>query len=98
MEKTRHRETLSFLMTAGGSLLGVIGLIARRRAVRKIGGGLLFAVGVAGLALTWHHWSLRTGHHMSIRAFLHPLPLDEDDKRRLMTHSGQLVAGALLVW
>ena len=96
--ETRHRETLSFLMTATGGVLGGLGYFLHRRAMRKIGGGLLFAVGVAGLALTWHHWSLRTGHHMSIRAFLHPLPLDKDDKRRLMTHSGQLVAGALLVW
>lgn len=96
--ETKHRETLSFLMTAGGSVLGVIGLLARRRTIRKVGGGLLFAVGVAGLALTWHHWSLRCQAHMSIRAFLQPVPLDKDDKKRLVTHSGQLLAGAFLLW
>lgn len=96
--ETRHRETLSFWLTVAGGLLGAVGAIWRKRAMRKIGGGLLFAVGIAGLALTWHHWSLRAGHHMSIRAFLHPCALDKDDKKRLATHSGQLVAGALLTW
>lgn len=95
---TKKRETLSFWMTVVGGVLGVAGLVARKRALRKIGGGLLFAVGTAGAALTWHHWSLRCKAHMSIRAFLHPLPLDKDDRKRLVTHSGQLVAGALLIW
>ncbi len=96
--ETRKRETLSFWLTTLGGALGVAGLVMRRRAMRKVGGGLLFAVGVAGLALTWHHWSLRCQAHMSIRAFLHPVPLDRDDKKRLVTHSGQLLAGALLTW
>ncbi len=96
--ESRKRETLSFLMTVIGGALGGLGWFLRRRAMRKVGGGLLFAVGVAGLALTWHRWSHRCGFHMSIRAFLHPVPLDKDDKRRLMTHSGQLVAGAILLW
>ena len=96
--ETRHRETLSFWLTAIGGVLGLAGVALKRRAMRKVGGGLLFSVGVAGLALTWHHWSLRVGAHMSIRAFLHPLPPDKDDKRRLATHSGQLVAGAILLW
>lgn len=95
---TRKRETLSFWLTLAGAILGGRGYFLQRRAMRKIGGGLLFAVGVAGLALTWHHWSLRCQAHMSIRAFLHPVPLDKDDKKRLITHSGQLLAGALLTW
>jgi len=94
----RKRETLSFWLTVIGGALGAAGLVKRQRAMRKVGGGLLFAVGVAGLALTWHHWSLRTGYHMSIRSFLHPLPLDKDDTRRLKTHSIQLLTGALLTW
>lgn len=96
--ETRKRETLSFWLTVIGGALGVTGLVKRKRAMRKIGGGLLFAVGIAGAALTWHHWSLRCGHHMSIKSFLHPLPPNRDDKKRLLTHSGQLVAGAMLIW
>ena len=98
MEDTPKRETLSLWFTLTGAVLGLAGAALKKRAMRKVGGGLLFAVGVAGLALTWNQWSLRTGHHMSIRAFLHPLPPDKDDKKRLVTHSGQLVAGALLLW
>lgn len=95
---THKRETLSFWMTAVGSTLGVVGACMHKRTMRKVGGGLLFAVGIAGLALTWHHWSLRCGYHMSIRAFAHAKRPDKDDKKRLLTHSGQLVAGALLTW
>ena len=98
MENTPKRETLSLWLSVIGGALGAAGLITRRRAMRKIGGGLLFAVGIAGIALTWHHWSLRCGFHMSIRAFLHPLPPDKDDRKRLTTHSGQLLVGALLTW
>ena len=89
---------MSFWLTVVGGGLGALGLLLRKRVVRKIGGGMLFSVGIAGLALTWNHWSLRTGYHMSIRAFLHTKPLDDDDKRRLNTHVGQLVTGALLLW
>ena len=96
--EAKKRETLSFWMTIIGGALGVAGLVVRKRTMRKIGGGLLFAVGIAGLALTWHHWSLRCKAHMSIHAFLHPVPPDKDDKKRLYTHTGQLVAGAVLLW
>ena len=98
MDNAPKRETLSLWLTALGIVLGVGGVVKRNRAARKVGGGFLFAVGIAGLALTWNQWSLRSGAHMPIRAFLHPVPLDKDDKRRLVTHSGQLLAGALLVW
>ena len=96
--ETRRRETLSFWLTVVGGTMGTVGALIRRRAMRRAGGGMLFAVGVAGLSLTWHYWTLRCGHHMSIRAFFHPTPLTQDDKHRLHTHTGQLLAGAALLW
>lgn len=95
---TRKRDTLSFWLTLAGGVIGGLGYTLQNHALRKVGGGLLYSVGVAGLALTWHYWSLRCNAHMDIHAFARPVPLNRDDKNRLYTHSGQLMIGAALLW
>lgn len=93
----RIYETLSFLLSVTGGLLAYAGLKFNNKALREIGGGLLFSIGVGGLTLTWDKWSARTGEHMSVVAFAHPKRLDKIEVAGLCTHSGQLVAGAIIL-
>ncbi len=95
----RIYETLSFLLSVTGGVLAYAGLKLNNKALREVGGGLLFSIGIGGLTLTWDRWSKRCGHHMSVVAFAHPKRLDKIEVAGLCTHSGQLVAGAvLLAW
>ena len=92
-------ETLSFILSVTGGILAYAGLKRDNKTLREIGGGLLFGVGIGGLTLVWNSWSARTGHHQSVRAFIHPIPLNKSETGGLVTHSGQLIAGAvLLAW
>jgi hypothetical protein len=96
---TRLHETLSFLMSVTGGTLALAGLKKDHKALRVVGGGLLFSVGVGGLSLVWSAWSARAGKHMSVRAFAHPVRPNKAEIGGLCTHSGQLVIGAvLLAW
>ena len=90
-------ETLSFILSVTGGLLAYAGLRLSNKALREMGGGLLFGVGIGGLTLVWNSWSARTGHHQSVRAFTHPMPLNKAETGGLVTHSGQLIAGAILL-
>ena len=90
-------ETLSFILSVVGTTAALVGLRKDYRILRRIGGGLLFGVGIGGLTLVWNSWSARADHHQSVRAFAHPLPLNKAETGGLVTHSGQLVAGAVLV-
>ena len=95
----RLHETLSFLLSVSGFALAFLGLRKDHKALRILGGGALFSVGVGGISLVWAEWSARAGHHMSVRAFAHPVPMTKAEIGGLCTHSGQLVAGAvLLAW
>jgi len=92
-------ETLSFLFSVAGGALAYVGLRRNDKTLREMGGGLLFGVGIGGLTLVWNSWSARCGHHQSVRAFAHPVPLSKTETGGLVTHTGQLVAGAvLLAW
>ncbi len=96
---TRVYETLSFALSVTGGLGAALGVALHSKALRELGGGLLFGVGIGGLTLTWDRWSARTGHHLSVVAFAHPVVLNKTELTALCTHSGQLVAGAvLLAW
>ena len=93
----RIYETLSFLLSVTGGLLACAGLKRDNKTLRELGGGLLFGVGIGGLTLVWNSWSARAGHHQSVRAFFHPVPLNKAETGGLCTHSGQLIAGAILL-
>ncbi|KKM81486.1 hypothetical protein LCGC14_1329310 [marine sediment metagenome] len=93
----RVYETLSFLLSVTGGALAYAGLKLNHKALRMAGGGLLFSIGVGGLALVWDKWSARAGHHMSVCAFVHPVKLNKSEIRGLCTHSGQLLVGAVLL-
>ncbi|KKL94150.1 hypothetical protein LCGC14_1867530 [marine sediment metagenome] len=93
----RIHETLSFILSVTGGLFAYAGLRRNNKALRELGGGLLFSIGIGGLTLTWDKWSARTGHHLSVRAFFYPVPLDKAETGGLCTHSGQLIAGAILL-
>jgi len=90
-------ETLSFILSVVGGVLAAVGLKRDSKALRELGGGLLFSVGVGGLTLVWNSWSARCDYHQSVRAFANPVPLNKSETGGLVTHSGQLVAGAVLV-
>ncbi len=95
----RIYETLSFIFSVTGGVLAYAGLRRNNKTLREIGGSLLFAVGIGGLTLVWNSWSARCGHHQSVRAFAHPVPLSKTETGGLVTHTGQLIAGAvLLAW
>lgn len=95
----RIYETLSFLFSAAGGALAYVGLRRNDKTLRGVGGGLLFSVGIGGLTLVWNSWSARAGHHQSVRAFFHPVPLSKAETGGLVTHAGQLIAGAvILAW
>lgn len=93
----RLHETLSFLLSVIGGGFAIAGLKRNSKTLREIGGGLLFSVGVGGLTLVWNSWSARAGYHQSVRAFIHPIPLNKSETGGLCTHMGQLVAGAVLL-
>ena len=96
---TKVYETLSFALSVAGGFVAALGVALHSKALRQMGGGLLFGVGIGGLTLTWDRWSKRCGHHLSVVAFAHPKRLDNTEVAGLCTHSGQLVVGAvLLAW
>ena len=95
----RLHETLSFLFSVAGGALAYAGLRRNDKTLRGIGGSLLFGVGIGGLTLVWNQWSARCGHHQSVLAFAHPVPLNKAEVGGLCTHAGQLIIGAvLLAW
>ncbi len=96
---TKVYETLSFLFSVTGGILAYAGLRRNNKTLREMGGGILFGVGIGGLTLVWNSWSARCGQHQSVRAFAHPVPLNKAETGGLVTHAGQLIAGAvLLAW
>lgn len=96
---TRVYETLSFILSVTGGIIAYAGLKTNNKTLREIGGGLLFGVGIGGLTLTWDSWSARCERHQSVRAFAHPVALNKAETGGLVTHSGQLIAGAvILAW
>lgn len=94
----RPTETLTFYLTLAGILFGALGVLTRRHRTRRAGGGLLLAVGAAGIGLAWDDWTRRVGRHMSLTALKHPVPLNDWEKRAIRVHVGQLVAGVVLLW
>ena len=94
----RPTETLTFYLTLAGILLGALGVLTRRHRMRRVGGGLLLAVGAAGVGLAWEDWSARAGRRMGLSALKHPVPLNDWEKRAIRVHIGQLIAGGILLW